>query len=303
MARIPISPTLMLYDSHNHLQDDRLDPVREEVMLEVARQPIARMVVNGSRESDWPAVLDLARRHPVVLPSFGVHPWHAKEVSPDWKSGFERHFEHGPAAVGEIGLDRWMDGHDLPRQEEVFLWQWQWAAERNLPVTVHCLNAWGRLETLLRSAKRPERGFLLHSYGGPAAMVSPFAELGAYFSISGYFAHERKACQRDVFKSVPPERLLVETDAPDLWPPDPWNRFPLEDKRTGRPMNHPANLVSVYAFVSELLGCPPDALARQVGQNFSRLFGALHEPAPFGVPPLGGQGSNIEGVENENPAL
>ena len=64
-----------LYDAHNHLQDERLKPHLDGIMAALQTGPIARMVVNGSSEADWPDVLALARRFPQVLPSFGCHPW------------------------------------------------------------------------------------------------------------------------------------------------------------------------------------------------------------------------------------
>src|SRR5690606_13087771 len=96
-------------------------------------------------------------------------------------------------------------------------------------------------------------------------------ERGAYFSISGYFAQERKAKQREVFRHVPPERLLIETDAPDMAPPPEWSRYALGEEK----LNHPANIVAVYEFVAELLELPVEALAGQVEANFARLFGSL----------------------------
>ncbi len=86
------------------------------------------------------------------------------------------------------------------------------------------------------------------------------AKLGAYFSLPGYFAHPRKARQRETFRRVPLERLLIETDAPDQPLPDARNRFPLLDAE-GKPLNHPANLRAVYEFAAELLGLPLEKLA------------------------------------------
>ena len=85
----------------------------------------------------------------------------------------------------------------------------------------------------------PERGFLLHSYGGLTEMVA-FAQLGAYFSFPGYW-RAAKGRHREAFKSVPADRLLIETDAPDQRLPDALNAYPLTDS-AGEPMNHPANL-------------------------------------------------------------
>ncbi len=321
---------LRLYDAHNHLQDERLAPYRAEIVAAVERSGIVRMVVNGACESDWPEVLALARAHTWVLPSFGYHPWYVAERSPQWRERLVEFLDAVPAAVGEIGLDRWKEGleapavgwttpghgrarlssarreplsatrrraeerralpregrdqahsgnqsqgvvSNYPAQEEVFLWQFHLAAERNLPASIHCLQAWGRLFDLLRTGPRPARGFLLHSYGGPAEMIAPLAKLGAYFSLPGYYAHERKARQRETFKLVPRERLLIETDAPDQSLPETRVRFPLAPDTSGRPVNHPANLSAVYEFAAELRGETIEHLAAQVEENFQRLFG------------------------------
>jgi len=266
---------LPLYDAHNHLHDARLAPGREAVLAAVRQEGVVRMVVNGSCEADWPDVLALARRHAEVIPSFGYHPWYVQERSPDWQAALVRHLDAVPSAVGEIGLDRWIKDYDLAAQEEVFGWQLRLAAERNLPVSIHCLQAWGRLLELLRAGPRPRCGFLLHSFGGPRELIAPLAELGAYFSLPGYFAHERKGRQRESFRHVPPDRLLLETDAPDQPLPAERVQYPLTDPATGKPLNHPANLAAVYRFAAEWLGEPLEPLAARVGENFRRLFGAL----------------------------
>ncbi len=153
--------------------------------------------------------------------------------------------------------------------------QMQIAAERNLPVSIHCLQAWGRLLELLRSGPRPECGFVLHSFGGPQEMIDPLARLGAYFSLPGYFAHERKTRQREAFRHVPSDRLLIETDAPDQPLPTGRVKYPLPTPEEGKPLNHPANLAAVYVFAAELLGETLENLAARVETNFLRLFGAL----------------------------
>ncbi|MFN7140915.1 MAG: TatD family hydrolase, partial [Limisphaerales bacterium] len=139
-----------LYDAHNHLQDERLAPFLRSIPQKCEQVGITRMVVNGSCEEDWPQVLELARTHPFVLPSFGYHPWYVKELTPEWQEKLLAFLDQIPSAIGEIGLDRWIKDYDLPEQEEVFNFQMQLAAERNLPVSIHCLQAWGRLLELLQ---------------------------------------------------------------------------------------------------------------------------------------------------------
>lgn len=267
--------SLRLYDAHNHLQDDRFGGRQPAIMAACLRMGVRRMVVNGAAEDDWPQVLELARQFPQVLPSFGVHPWYVHERTTDWQRKLEKALDAIPSAVGEIGLDRWKPGLAYDGQEEVFVVQLRLAAERNLPVSIHCLQAWGRMLELLRAGPRPARGFLLHSYGGPREMVTAFADLGAYFSLPGYYAHERKERQRDVFRHVPADHLLIETDAPDQGLPDNLNQFPLVEPVTGRPLNHPANLAAVYRFAAGLREVEVEALAAEVERNFLRLFGGL----------------------------
>lgn len=241
-------------------------------MSALEAERVVAMVVNGACEADWPEVMALARSFPRVLPSFGYHPWYVGDRTEGWLERLREMLDQIPSAVGEIGLDRWIRGADLPQQEEVFLAQLRLAEERDLPVSIHCLRAWGRLYDLLRSEARPRCGFLLHSYGGPVEMVRPLAALGGYFSFPGYYMHDRKARQREAFRQVPSDRLLLETDAPDQPLPPERTRYPLPGDGSGKPVNHPANLVAIYEYLADWLNEPIEELAGRVEANFHRLF-------------------------------
>jgi len=281
-------------DAHNHLQDERFGGRQEELLADCLERGVSRWVVNGTRETDWPGVAQLADRHPGIVPSFGYHPWYLAERTPEWQQVLIRALDQTPrAAMGEIGLDRWVlersttvcrrnppatasnEPATLEQQAEAFAWQWRLAAERNLPVSVHCLKAWGQLLEMLQTGPRLKRGFLLHSFGGPSEMIEPFVRLGAYFGFPGYFLQDRKAGQREAFRKVPTDRLLVETDAPDQLLPDPLNKYPLTDAINGYPVNHPANLPAVYAGLASALGVPLRELRERVSENFVRLFGVV----------------------------
>ncbi len=264
--------SVRFYDAHNHLQDERFAEQREHIVAVAAQNGIARMVVNGSCEEDWPPVAELAQKFPQVLPSFGYHPWYLHERTADWQPALVRALDSTPSAVGEIGLDRWKPDLPYEAQEEAFVWQLRLATERNVAASIHCLQAWGRLHELLRENPRPARGFLLHSYGGSKEMIEPLAKLGAYFSFPGYFMQERKARQRETFQHVPLERLLIETDAPDQLLPDSHNQYPLRD-RAGKSINHPANLAAIYEFMANERGMALEEFAVRLKENFARLFG------------------------------
>lgn len=299
---------MRLHDAHNHLHDERFGGRQAELVAACREVGVARMVVNGSCEEDWPAVAALAREYPdLVVPAFGVHPWYVHRRSPRWLDQLRRALDVTPGAVvGEIGLDRWvldcppraraavspelaeLAAASLPEQEEVFLAQLALAAEREIAASIHCLQAWGRMYELLRTHRRPARGFLLHSYGGPRELVSPLARTGAYFGFPGYFLQARKTRQREAFRSIPPDRLLVETDAPDqrlpasaewLVPGDErdaavanWAPRALTDP-AGRPLNHPANLARVGEGLASVLALDLEALVERVALNFAALFG------------------------------
>jgi TatD DNase family protein len=258
-----------MIDAHNHLHDARLAPHRAAAFAELAALGVERAVVNGTRADDWPAVTALAAEHACVWPSFGLHPWHVATRPADWLEKLRALLvAHPRAGVGEIGLDRWIKGHDPAAQAQVFTAQLALAVELDRVPTIHCLRAWGALWATLRAQPVPARGFLLHAYGGPAELAAGLAARGAYFSFSPYFLHARKAAQREIFRTLPAERLLVETDAPDLAPPDAANPRPLPGG-----LNHPGNLDLAYAALAGLRGWPRAELAARVAENFARLFG------------------------------
>ncbi len=259
-----------LTDAHCHLQEAELAEILPSWWAQAKTLDIQRWLVNGLHEGDWETVATLAQTHSGVIPSYGLHPWYVKDRSEAWLATLRELLTGSDlVGVGEIGLDKWVKDHDFPDQLRVFRPQLALAAELNLPASIHCIQAWGPLWDELRSNPLPARGFLLHAYGGPSEMIPGLVKLGAYFSFSPYFLHERKALQRQVFQQIPLERLLIETDAPALWPPPEHNRFPLLDPQ-GQPANHPGNLVVSLAGLAELQGLPETELAGILEENFQR---------------------------------
>ena len=250
------------FDAHNHLQDPRLGNDPLEWVSAAAARGIAGMVVHGTCEGDWPEVRRLADLCPSVIPAFGLHPWRVSARSPRWCDALIECLDSAPHAVlGEVGLDRWILDQSLERcvelgtgprgpaplefQLEVLDQQLVLASERGLPVTVHCLQAWGPLMDCLRGRPRLPRGFLLHSYGGSVELVPELVRLGAHFSISGHSLHPL--------------------------PPADWVSHPATDTR-GRPVNSPVNLVRIAEGVSGLLGVPIEELAAHCEANWMRFF-------------------------------
>jgi TatD DNase family protein len=277
-----------LYDAHQHFHFDQLIPHRAAIARDLATVGLRQAVVNGTNEEEWPVVAALAKEHRWIVPSFGLHPWDCGNRGPDWEKNLRAALAANPAAgIGEVGLDRWIiDGlkPDDPRlaglrvaplaeQGEVFTTQLALGAELNRAVSIHCVQAWGALHDALKKTPRPERGFLLHGYAGPAEMIKNFADLGAYFSFNIQLLEPRHASRLNNFRHIPTKRLLVETDAPTKPPAGNRNRFPLPPSADGAPVNHPANIAVAYEALADLRGVSLDLLAPQLEQNFRRLFG------------------------------
>jgi TatD DNase family protein len=235
------------------------------------------MWCNGTAEDDWQDVLDLATAHTDILPFFGLHPWFVKDRSPDWLTNLRSFLDAVPSAIGEIGLDRHIQDRDEAAQEEVFRAQLALAVDRELPVTIHCLKAWGwLLDVLADIPSLPP--MLIHAYGGSAEVVQPLTTMGAYFSFGGSVLGQNHLRARAALQAVPLDRLLIETDAPALLPPEPYRPHALETA-DGERYNEPANLPAIAEGVAELLRVSSGSLIAITAENAARLTASLRRRA------------------------
>lgn len=258
---------MRLFDAHCHLQDERLASRLDEVMARAAAAGVQRMMCCASAEEDWAKVAAIARRFPQVVPSFGLHPWHVGTRSSRWLETLNSALYDIPSGVGEIGLDHDLEPLKEEDQERAFLAQLNLSRQMKRPVSIHCRRAWGRLLELLERFGRHEIGFVLHSYSASADLVPRFAKLGAYFSFSGSITRDSAARVREVAAIVPLDRLLIETDAPDLMPASTSGGLPPKDA-----VNEPANLARVLKRLALVLEAREDELAERTWENASRLF-------------------------------
>jgi len=253
-------------DAHNHLQRFA-DPDR--IITEMKAVGITGCIVNGTSEADWPQVAALTERHPdFVHPAFGLHPWFAHQRSNLWLETLTDYLDRFPrASIGECGLDRWIKHPDIEEQLHVLLPQLALARERNLPITLHALKAWGPLLEAFKKEPPPANGFLLHSFGGTPELVTQLTPLGARFSFSGYFLHPKKSAVLESYRAVPSDRLLLESDAPEILPPEKHISHPLPEGE-----NHPANLPTIVQALANHLNRPTTDLLQTCLQNTQSYF-------------------------------
>lgn len=273
---------MMLADAHCHLQDPRIQTVLPELLAQARAVEVQGWIVNATREADWPAVSLLADSITGVRAAFGLHPWWQSERTPGWRERLvEILMKHPNASVGETGLDLWMPSANLKDQKAVLHEHLEVSRMMGRPVSIHCLRAWPDLLAMMKCEAPIPKGFLLHSYAGPAAMIDEWTELGAFFSFSPAFLSPKKAEVRDMFRNrIPLHRILVETDAPDMAPPSSLRSFEFPhdaiDAQSSPPplkrLNHPANLLLCVESIAADRGLSGHSAAETLMKNFKSLF-------------------------------
>ncbi|HEX2955716.1 MAG TPA: TatD family hydrolase [Chitinispirillaceae bacterium] len=250
------------FDSHCHLQDDKIKQRSEQIIQQACTDGVAFMVCCSSCESDWEDVAVLARKWKQVIPAFGIHPWYVTTRTVTWLERLSSYlYEFPGAAVGEIGLDHHHAADTREEQLEVFTAQLELAAELKRPVSVHCLKAWGDLLSVFSSKKKLPERIALHSFSGSVEIIRSMEKMGCYFSCSGAVTHHKNTRIRNLVSAFSSERILLETDTPDI---------PLEN-HSGYTV--PSLIQQVNAAVASLRGVDQEMMASLTFNNACNCFG------------------------------
>ncbi len=256
-------PSVALVDSHCHIDMPQFDADREAVVARAREAGVREMLVVGGVDHEQGHRRAVRVAESSGLPvSAGVHPHEAKraeEAIYDELRGLAR--EKRIVAVGEIGLDFHYDYSPRPQQREAFRRQVRLAREVGLPVIVHTREADEETAALLEEEGAGEVGGVIHCFTGGRELARRALALGFYISFSGIVAFPRSEIIQEVARTVPLDRLLVETDAPFLAPP------PHRGKR-----NEPAFVVDVARRVAALRGVGLEEVGRVALANYARLF-------------------------------
>ena len=250
----------MLVDSHAHLDAPEFDDDRDAVLARARLAGVTRQIVPAVNAAGWPKLRDLCATQTGLLPAYGLHPMYLGDHREAHLVELRAWIEHEhPVAVGECGLDFFVEGLDPARQALFFDGQLRLARDFDLPVVVHARRA---VDQVMAAVRRfgPLRG-VIHSYPGSADQAKRLYDLGFLVGIGGPVTYERANRLRTLAATLPIECLLLETDAPDQ---------PDSDHRGQR--NEPARLVRVLHAVAELRGMAPAELAAATTANAERLF-------------------------------
>jgi TatD DNase family protein len=253
----------MLIDTHCHLDADRFDQDRADVIERARATGVRRMVTVGCDEENSRRALGLAATHDDVWATVGVHPHEAAaagERFDDVLEGLAR--SERCVAIGECGLDFYYDHSPRERQREVFARQVAVARRVSKPLVIHVRDAWSECLDVLYAEGARDCGGVIHCFSGSLDDARRSLELGFYLSIPGIVTFKSPGDLPEVVRTAPLDRLLVETDSPYLAP------APYRGKR-----NEPAYVLEVARKVAELRGMALDDVIERTGENARALFG------------------------------
>lgn len=282
-----------MIDAHNHLHQITNFPEEGNWDDFNGSFEIDLSVVNATSPEDWATVAQLCSKQKTLIPSFGFHPWKIEEDSKldDGLAALEKaiceikglrpfiSFQEThrlqPVGIGETGLDRWKNPESLPWQEPFLREEIRLAREHDLPLTIHCLRAWGALEKLVKQEIMPDRGFLLHAFGGPEEQLGFWLKQGAWFSFSTAFIGPSYARHQNVFSKIPIDRILLETDAPAMSPPSELTRLILPPQENRNACNHPGNLILAAEGLASLKQLSVEKIQEITTQNFLEFWSVV----------------------------
>lgn len=252
---------MRLYDSHSHLDAPEFDDDRAAVVARAEAAGVDRQLVPAVAFRTWPTLKTTCASWPGLKAAYGLHPMWLDEHRPEHLEALPGWIEREkPAAVGECGLDFFVEGLDADAQRFYFTRQLEIAREAGLPVVLHARRA---VDEVIASIRRIGglRG-VVHSWSGSEAQAAQLWRLGFSLGIGGPVTFERAQRLRRTVATMPIEHLLIETDSPDQ--PDATRR--------GR-RNEPAFLVDVLREVARLRGADESTIAEATRRNAGVLFG------------------------------
>lgn len=243
-----------LIDTHCHLDAFGEDQLR---LLQAANAVgVNRIVVPSVSAGNFAEVQKLCEKFPGCFPAYGIHPMYVDDASEADLVTLREYLSTDKAiAIGEIGLDFYIDNYDQARQEYFLIEQLKLAREYELPVLLHVRRAQDTVLKHLRMIR--VRGGIAHAFGGSRSQADEFIKLGFKLGFGGAATHPRATRLRELAATLPLECIVLETDAPDM---------PPEFVERGQP-NKPEYLPRIAQVVAELRGIAPEELAQATTAN------------------------------------
>ena len=253
-----------MIDSHCHINDKAFLFKEDEYIKEAVNSGVTNFLVVGCDYLTSAKASEITVIYKECYAAVGIHPSDSKNADKDDLKRIEEILQkgHNIVAVGEIGLDYYWDKEEniKKNQKEYFIKQIDLANKYNLPISIHCRDAY---EDCLRILKEHpvKRGGVMHCYGGSKEMMNEFIKLGFYIGIGGTVTFKNAVKIKEVAQVVPSDKYLLETDAPYLAP------TPHRGEQ-----NHSKHLFLVRDQIASLRNISPEQVDKETTENFKRLF-------------------------------
>lgn len=259
---------MRLIDSHCHLDFHTFSKDRNVVLRDAKRNHVSDIIIPAVKSETWECVATLVEETtPVMLhAAYGLHPmFMSSHALSDLEQLEQRLTRSNPVAIGECGLDFFIDPHDKNEQLKYFTTQLDLAMQFQLPVIIHSRKS---LDLVLKEIRTRSglRG-VVHSFSGSEQQAKQLIDLGFYLGFGGGVTYSRANKLRRLVTTLPLESMLLETDAPDQ--PDA--------KHRGE-RNQPGWLIDIARSVAELRGVALEDVATVTTKNSCELFGIKNAP-------------------------
>ncbi|MDD4928783.1 MAG: TatD family hydrolase [Gallionella sp.] len=253
-----------LIDTHCHLDAAEFGEHQAQLLTAARAAGVNHIVVPSVTRANFDAVRRLCEQHPGCFPAYGIHPMFVDDATPQDLEILRDYLRaHQPVAIGEIGLDFFIEHYDQARQEYFFTEQLKLAREFNLPVLLHTRRSQDVILKHLRkfygsggTSTRLSTG-IAHAFSGSKTQADEFIRLGFKLGFGGAASYPRATRIRELAKTLPLDSIVLETDAPDMRP---------EFIERGQP-NKPEYLMRIAQGLAELRGVSPAEIARATTEN------------------------------------
>jgi TatD DNase family protein len=247
---------MQFIDTHCHLDAAEFGDAQTELVSAAQAVGVQRIVVPSVDHANFGIVRELCTQHRGCFPAYGIHPMYTDDAHPDDLAVLHDYLaQPDTVAVGEIGLDFFIDHYDRARQEYFFVEQLKLAREFDLPVLLHIRRAQDIVLKHLRQSK--VRGGIAHAFNGSRQQADEFIKLGFKLGFGGAMTYSRATKLRELAATLPLDAIVLETDAPDI-PPDFLER--------GTP-NKPEYIPRIAQTLAELRGMAIEEVARATTEN------------------------------------
>ena len=252
---------MQLIDTHCHFDDDSFDVDRDAALARAHSAGVCAQVIPAITRRWWPRVKQVCDQYVGLYPAYGLHPMYMAEHQQSDISELSLWIEREkPVAIGECGLDFYIENPDKVGQQRIFEGQLDLAQQYQLPVIIHARRSVEEVINTLRRYK--DVTGVLHSYSGSQVQAERLVEMGFMMSFGGPITYPRANRLRQLITELPLENILLETDSPDQ--PDSSHRGE---------RNEPSYLGLILQTMSELRGEPENRIAEITTVNAQRLFG------------------------------